>query len=102
MNRPFPISRNGPRTTIGRRCDPPVDARIRAAIVLVASLATVNVPAADVIDFESEVRPLLISKCGACHGPETQESGLRLDVRHRGLKGGDFGPVIRAGNAADS
>ena len=57
---------------------------------------------ASAIGFEADIRPLLIAKCGDCHGPETQESGLRLDVRHRAMKGGDFGPVILAGNAAES
>jgi cytochrome c553 len=52
--------------------------------------------------FERDVRPLLVAKCGDCHGPDTQESGLRLDVRHRAFKGGDFGPVILAGKAAES
>jgi cytochrome c553 len=58
--------------------------------------------AADTIDFETTIRPLLVAKCGDCHGPDTQESGLRLDVRHRAFKGGDFGPVILASKAAES
>jgi mono/diheme cytochrome c family protein len=51
---------------------------------------------------EDAVRPLLVERCGDCHGPDTQESSLRLDVRHRALKGGDFGPVIVPGKAAES
>jgi hypothetical protein len=51
---------------------------------------------------EDVVRPLLVERCGGCHGPDTQEGGLRLDVRHRALKGGDFGPVIVPGQAAES
>jgi len=54
------------------------------------------------VDFEPEIRPLLVERCGDCHGPDTQESRLRLDVRHRALKGGDFGPVIVPGKAAES
>lgn len=54
------------------------------------------------IDFERQIRPLLVSRCGDCHGPDTQESHLRLNVKHRALKGGDFGPVIVPGKAADS
>ena len=36
--------------------------------------------AADRVDYERDVRPLLVQKCAACHGPLKQESGLRLDV----------------------
>jgi len=54
------------------------------------------------IDFERQIRPLLVERCGDCHGPDTQESRLRLDVKHRALKGGDFGPVIKAGKADES
>src|SRR5690349_8156421 len=43
--------------------------------------------------FESRVRPVLIEHCVACHGPEKQKSGLRLDSA-RGLHaGGSGGPV---------
>jgi len=51
---------------------------------------------------EEAVRPLLVKRCGDCHGPDTQEGNLRLDIRHRALKGGDFGPVIVPGKAAES
>ena len=54
------------------------------------------------IDFETRVRPLLLDHCGDCHGADTQESGLRLDVRHRALRGGDFGAVIRPGDSTGS
>jgi mono/diheme cytochrome c family protein len=43
-----------------------------------------------------------VAKCADCHGPDAQEGGLRLDVRHRAQKGGDFGPVIVPGQAAAS
>jgi nucleoside-diphosphate-sugar epimerase len=62
-------------------------------------------PAADApaaIDFERQIRPLLVGRCGDCHGPDTQESHLRLDVKHRALKGGDFGPVILPGKSDES
>ena len=32
--------------------------------------------------FERRVRPLLIKRCSRCHGPQKQESGLRLDHIH--------------------
>src|SRR5437764_15484208 len=49
--------------------------------------------AADKIDFQREIRPLLADKCFACHGrdAEHREGGLRLDERDAALKGGDSG-----------
>ena len=54
------------------------------------------------IDFEKHVRPLLEEKCFACHGDEVQQSGLRLDKRQNAMRGGDYGPVIIAGDSANS
>ncbi len=54
------------------------------------------------IDFERDIRPLLLERCGDCHGPDTQEARLRLDVRHRAFKGSEFGPVIHSGDASAS
>src|SRR5437763_13870277 len=58
--------------------------------------------AAQTIDFEKQVQPLLAQKCYACHGDEVQQSGLRLDKRQNALRGGDYGPVILIGNSAES
>jgi hypothetical protein len=75
----------------------------RSSLVwLMVALAAVDPAAAADIDVESQVRPLLVRRCGECHGPDTQESRLRLDVRHRAFRGGDFGPVIVPGKAAES
>jgi mono/diheme cytochrome c family protein len=40
------------------------------------------------VDFNREIRPLLTSKCGQCHGPDdkARKAGLRLDVRERATK----------------
>ena len=56
----------------------------------------------EAIDFEQQIRPILIAHCAKCHGPTTQKSGLRLDVRDSALRGGDGGPVILAGRSKDS
>jgi hypothetical protein len=49
--------------------------------------------AADKVDFQREIRPLLADKCFACHGrdAEHREGGLRLDEREAALAGGDSG-----------
>ena len=52
------------------------------------------------IDFNREIRPLLASKCYACHGPdkEGRKAKLRLDVREDALKN----DVIVPGEVEDS
>ena len=52
------------------------------------------------VDFNREVRPLLASKCYACHGPdeEGRKAKLRLDVREDALKN----DVIVPGEIEDS
>lgn len=52
--------------------------------------------------FHQRVRPILTSRCLACHGEEAAEGGLRLDGRDVALKGGRHGPAIVPGNPEDS
>ena len=60
-------------------------------------------PAASDLDFfERHVRPLLLTKCGECHGPDTQEADLRLDSREVLLKGGASGAAIVPGDPEKS
>ena len=47
--------------------------------------------------FELSIRPLLQEHCVECHGPEKQESGLRLDRREDALRGGSSGLAIVPG-----
>ncbi|MFO0870704.1 MAG: DUF1553 domain-containing protein [Pirellulales bacterium] len=55
------------------------------------------------VDFARQIRPLLQAKCLRCHGPETQESQLRLDRRSSLLRGGDSGePALVPGRAEQS
>ncbi len=43
-------------------------------------LVSVGVAAgAERVDFSRDIQPLLAKRCVACHGPDTQEGGLRLD-----------------------
>jgi mono/diheme cytochrome c family protein len=54
-------------------------------------------------DFVADVQPIFARHCVACHGPEKQKSGYRLDVRELAFAGGDFGEAaIVAGKSADS
>ena len=43
------------------------------------------------VDFVSQIAPILEERCWHCHGEDEQESGLRLDLRGRMLRGGDSG-----------
>ena len=52
--------------------------------------------------FERHVRPVLISRCLECHGPDAQESGLRVDSLEHLLTGGDLGPAVVPGNSGQS
>lgn len=54
------------------------------------------------VDFVQQVRPILVSRCIECHGPDEQEAELRLDARRH-----VFGPdhalwVVRPGRPAES
>jgi ankyrin repeat protein len=76
-----------------------------ASILLGSSVAAQSQlpPAASVkVDYDADVRPILAQNCYSCHGPEAQQSGLRLDLRQNALRGGDYGPVIVPGDSAAS
>jgi len=72
------------------------------AMTFAMALPLVSVAGADRVDYDRDVGPVLAAKCFRCHGPEKQESGLRLDVRSRALAGGDGGVAIVSGKSADS
>ena len=74
---------------------------LAAGIVLAVPVVGVGQdPAA--VQFEKQVRPLLVKHCIKCHGPRKQEGGLRLDSREAILKGGETGPAVVAGKPAES
>lgn len=57
--------------------------------------------------FEKRIRPVLVEQCGKCHSAEAEKSkklkgGLLLEDRTSLLKGGDSGPAIVPGKAAES
>src|SRR6266581_9736254 len=47
-----------------------------------ASLAVLNLHAAEKLQFNRDIRPILSDRCFKCHGPDkaARKSGLRLDV----------------------
>ncbi|HAB11916.1 MAG TPA: hypothetical protein DCE47_09520, partial [Planctomycetaceae bacterium] len=52
--------------------------------------------------FESKIRPLLLARCGTCHGAKKQEGELRVDQRQRLFRGGESGKAIEPGKPAAS
>jgi hypothetical protein len=77
----------------------------RSVLAITSVLLCVTAAIADKprrIDFQRDIKPLLARSCLACHGPEKQRGGLRLDSRLEALKGGNSGSVLRPGDAANS
>ena len=74
------------------------------AFTIIAALGQAGAQADDAaLDFfEAQVRPILVDKCSGCHGPAKQEGGLRVDLLETLLTGGDSGPAIEPGDAANS
>jgi mono/diheme cytochrome c family protein len=54
------------------------------------------------VSFAHDVLPILESRCGNCHGGERTEKGLNLKTYTDMMQGSENGPVVTAGNAADS
>jgi uncharacterized membrane protein len=52
--------------------------------------------------YAAVVQPILAGHCIACHGPGKSKGKLRLDTLDNLLEGGDSGPVVTPGSAADS
>jgi len=75
----------------------PSSAILTFSIVLFAQFGA----AADV-DYQRDVKPVLKSRCYACHGALKQESNLRLDTAKSIRRGGDGGPAVAAGEPTDS
>ncbi len=72
------------------------------AVVFLALLNGISfgqVDSANLGFFQDQIQPIFATKCLSCHGPKTQKSGYRLDVRSIALRGGDHGePPIVVGN----
>src|SRR6266481_5522517 len=52
--------------------------------------------------FEKKIRPLLASKCYACHGEKVASSGLRLDFKAGWERGGNRGAAVVPGDTEGS
>ena len=74
---------------------------ILAVAVLVPGDLLAKEPAADpaaLEHYESKIRPLLAENCYQCHGPDKQQSKLRLDRTAAMREGGESGPAVVPGD----
>src|SRR6266566_305329 len=58
--------------------------------------------ASDPVDYRRDVKPILSSRCYACHGALRQKAGLRLDTGALIRKGSRNGPVVVPGKSDES
>ena len=63
-----------------------------------------NISADQLKFFESKIRPVLVRECYSCHSDQAgqRKGGLRVDTKARLEVGGDSGPAIVPGDAAES
>lgn len=54
------------------------------------------------VDYLTQIKPILKSRCFACHGGLKQDGSLRLDTGELILEGGDSGPSLIPGKSSES
>ena len=54
------------------------------------------------LTFSNDIAPIFKTACVRCHGAEHPRDQLRLDTLEGVLKGTKVGPILTAGNSADS
>ncbi len=54
------------------------------------------------VDYVRDIKPLLATRCYACHGALKAKSGLRLDTQAFMVAGGDQGPAVIPGDVTNS
>lgn len=67
-----------------------------AAVTLLA-IDSPRIAHAEGVDYERDIKPMLVARCYACHGALKQEAGLRLDTGAAVRLGGDGGAAVMAG-----
>src|SRR5438045_1036927 len=74
---------------------------LSSGLVLI-SVASFSSLAAEQIDFNRQVKPILESACLSCHGPEKPKGNLQLDTKAGALKGGEKGRALVPGKPPES
>ncbi len=73
-----------------------------ASFCLCSAAALLSAPTDKSTRFESEILPILESKCVACHGADSPQQGLDLRSRATIIRGGKSGPAIQVGSSTKS
>ncbi|MCA9114519.1 MAG: hypothetical protein KDA79_05495, partial [Planctomycetaceae bacterium] len=75
-----------------------------AALLFFCSGANAELDAADPVDFDRDIRPILADACYACHGPDAaqRKADLRLDQKDSALGTAEAPGPIRPGHPAES
>ena len=77
-------------------------ALVTLALVFTVERVRSQQPQTRLVDFASDIRPILTKNCQGCHQGGAAPSGLRLDSAAALLEGSISGKVIVPGNAAES
>jgi hypothetical protein len=72
------------------------------ALVVCGVIALPRTTAGERVDYATQIKPILLARCYACHSALRKKSGLRLDTAAALIKGGDSGPAIRPGKSSES
>jgi len=75
--------------------------RLVLSYLILGATAGASAQIAAKVDFRRDVQPIFQNHCVACHGPDQQMNGLRLDRRKNAMKGGTI-PVIGPTNGSAS
>jgi len=96
------MSINRFRTVVTRLLAVPAAALLGPVAGLADGLPITAPERTDAVRFQDEILPFLAANCTACHNPKIHEGGLILDSLKGILTGGDSGPGVIAGKAAES
>src|SRR6266702_1090700 len=73
-----------------------------ASLLLLAGLGLGGNPPSGDVDYLRDVKPILAGRCFACHAAIKQKGSLRLDTASLIREGGENGPALISGKAAES
>ncbi len=74
---------------------------LRVGIPIVAALC-LHLNADQTPDWQRDIEPILNDHCVKCHGPLKTKADLDLSTFHGLIKGGENGPIVKAGDATSS
>ena len=72
------------------------------ALTVGLSVARAATPGPAPVDYAAEIKPILLTRCYACHGGLQQKAGLRLDTGALAKRGGKSGAAVVPGAVAKS